>query len=1036
MKTKRTLIEIILRYKQPILISTSILVLFGAIALTQMPRDEFPEFEIRQGLIIGIYPGANSQQVEEQLTKKVENYLFQYEEVDKSKTHSVSKENVMVIYVEVQKKAKDPKIFWAKIRHGLNELKGKLPSGVMSLTADDDFGNTSAILLAVESETKTYKELENYIEKFEDDVRKIPSTSRVKHFGLQKEEVNIYIDDAKLTNYGIKPLMVLAALKPEGSVNYAGEIDDGKFVRPIHVPLGYKTESDIANQIIYSDPMGNVIRVKDVAKVVREYPEPDSFIRLNGKKCLIVSLEMLPGHNIVQYGDDVKKEIEKFAAEIPPDVNVGIISDMPDFVSQAIFNFLKEFMLAIISVILVTVLLLPRRVALVAASAIPISISITLGIMWVTGIVLQTVSLAGLIIVLGMVVDNAIVIIDNYVEKLDKGISPHDAASQSVTDLFGSVFSATLIIIMCFAPMSLLMTGVAGDFIKSLPITVTYALIISLLVSVLIVPLMSYIFIKHGIKGENSGGKKGLFLKKLQSFYDNLLEASFKKKKTVVLIGVLSFVLGLLILLLTPQQTFPSFQRNQFAVEVFLPAGSSLKQTDIAMKEIEDTLLHDKRVKEVAAFVGTSSPRFNTLYAPNFPAKHYGQLLVITESSEATQDILDEYSMKYTDHNPNAHFKWKQLEMSIAKAPIEIRVSGDSITTIKNIATKISDIARGIEGIQWVRTDYDQSLQAIALKLKQDEASRLGYSKMILDYSLMVGTKGFPVSTIWEDDYPVSVNLKVDKKTKTDIDDIMNQYVTSPFLISSVPVRQLADARQEWTEGEIARRNGIRTITVRVDVERGVYASNTLNQLRPLIDNLQLPKGVTINYGGEYEMSVDEVTPLYYSLAISVAIIFIILLVQFRNIKTSILIMMTMPLCIFGAAVGVNLAGYPFSVTAFIGLIGLMGIVVRNGIIYVSYAEELREEHGHTLEEAAISAAKRRMRPIFLTSAAAAVGVVPMIISRSPLWGPLGSAICGGLIFGLVLSLLVIPVLYYLFHKNDFNKIDNPEDPAIRGKLT
>lgn len=1027
MKTKRTLIEIIFRYKQLIIITTAILVLFGIAALTQMPRDEFPEFKIRQGLIIGIYPGASSKQVEEQLTKKVENYLFQYEEVDKEKTRSISKENVMVVYVEVRKKENNPKPFWLKLRHGLNELKSQFPSGVISLTADDDFGNTSAILLAVESETKTYKELERYIEKFEDNVRKIPATSRVKHFGLQKEEINVYIDDAKLTNYGIKPLVVLAALKPEGTVNYAGEIDDGKFIRPIHIPSSYKTESDIANQIVYSDPTGNVIRVKDVAKVVREYEEPASYIRLNGKKCLIVSLEMVPGNNIVQYGDVVKKEIEKFTKEVPPDVHIGIVSDMPDFVAQAIYNFLKEFGLAIFSVILVTVLLLPRRVALVAASAIPISIFITLGIMWATGMDLQTVSLAGLIIVLGMVVDNAIVIIDNYVEKLDHGISPHDAASQSVTDLFGSVFSATLIIIFSFAPMVLFMSGTAGDFVKSLPLTVAYALLISLLVSSLLVPLLSYTFIKQGIKGEKNGGKKSSFLNRLQSFYDKLLDGSFKKKKLVVSIGVVSFLLGLLLLMITPQQSFPPFERNQFAVEVFLPTGSSLHQTDLVMKEIENKLKKDSRVKEVAAFVGTSSPRFNTLYAPNFPAKHYGQLLVITESAEATKEILDENSKAFSDTNPNAYIKWKQLDMMVAKAPIEIRVSGDSIATIKKVAAQISSFARSTEGAQWVRTDYEQPLQSIALNLKEDEAARLGYSKQILDYSLMVGTKGFPVSTVWEDDYPVNVNLKVDKKTKTDVDDIMNQYVTSLFLVSSVQVRQLADLKQEWTEGEIARRNGVRTITVRVDVERGLYAANILNKIRPIIDDMKLPEGVSISYGGEYQMGIEEMNPLYYSMAVTIAIIFITLLFQFRNVKTSLLIMMTMPLSIFGAALGVKIAGYPFGITAFIGVISLMGIVVRNGIIYISFAEELRHEHGHTLEEAAISAGKRRMRPIFLTSAAAAVGVIPMILSRSPLWGPLGSVLCFGLIFAMMLSLLVLPVLYYLFHKNDFEKIDDGE---------
>ncbi len=1023
MKNKQTLLEHILDHKQFIIVTTAILILVGIIALVEMPRDEFPEFEIRQGLIIGVYPGASSKQVEEQLTKKVENYLFQYEEVDKGKTHSTSKENLMVVYVELQGSVKDPKAFWSKLRHGLNEYKSNLPSGVMTLTADDDFGNTSALLLTVESETKTYKELEEYIEKFEDDVRRIESTSRVKHYGLQGEEINIYIDDAKLTHYGIKPLTILAALRPQGSVNYAGSIDNGNIISPIHVPSSYKTENDIANQIIYSDPLGNVVRVKDVAKVIREYEEPDSYIRVNGKKCLVVSLEMLPGHNIVQYGSEVEEAINKFKSEVPSDVNVAIVSDMPGFVSAAILNFLKEFAIAIVAVILVTVILLPRRVALVAATAIPISILITLGFLWVVGISLETVSLAGLIVVLGMVVDNAIVIIDNYVEKLDNGISPHDAASQSVYDLFGSVFVATLILIFSFLPMLAFMTGMAGDFTQSLPITIMIALLVSLVVSVILVPMMSYIFIKQGIKEKDNQRNKGAFLNRLQEIYDKTLEKAFTLKTTVVLFGVISFILGVVLLALSPQETFPAFDRNQFAVEVFLPTGSSLQQTDSVISKVENLLLNDKRVKEVAAFVGSSSPRFNTLYAPNFPEKNFGQLLVITESNEATVDILNEYDKEFSDHIPNAHIKWKQLEMTNYKSPIEIRISGDSISTIKRIANQVSDTLRSFEGVKWVRDDYKEPLRAVKLKLNQDKISRLGYSKMILDYSLMIGTVGFPVTTVWENDYPVEVNLRVDKRKKSSIDEIMNQYITSPYLISSTQVRQLATAEQEYTEGEIVRRNGIRTITVLVDVERDYYSSTIFTKADEMINNLSLPEGVSISYGGEYEMQKDDVTPLYYSLAVTIAIIFIILLFQFKNTRTAILIMTTMPLSLFGASLGILLTGYPFSVTAFIGIISLMGIVVRNGIIYISYVEELRFVNNMPLEEATIAGAKRRMRPIFLTAAAAAVGVIPMIISGSPLWGPLGTVICFGLIFALVLSLIVLPVLYYLVKRNDLKQL-------------
>lgn len=1021
---KITLLEMLLRYRQVIYIFTFIAILVGAVALFLMPRDEYPTFTVPTGLVVGVFPGASSQQVEEQLTAKVENYLFQYKTVDRAKTYSVSKENVMVIYVGVNEKEKDPDAFWVKLRHGLNELKAELPSGVISLTADNDFGSTSSLLLAVQSESKTYRELEDCIKSFEDDVRKVESVSKVKHYGLQKEQISIYMDDAKLANYGIKPIQVLAALKPQSSVNYIGEIDDGKSVRPIHISSNLKTEQDVASQILYSDPSGTVVRVKDIAKVVREYGTMDSYIRVNSKKCLVVSLEMKSGENVVHFGSEVQKVIEKFSTLLPPDVKIITISNIPDVVSKAIADFLKEFAIAMVAVILVTVLLLPIRVARIAAMAIPTSILTAIGIMWINGMDLQTVSLAGLIIVLGITVDDAIVIVDNYIEKLDQGMSPFDAGTKSVTQLFSSVLSATLIIIACFLPMPLFMSGTGADFIHSLPMTITYALLISLLLSVSVIPLLSYTFIKTGIKERSTKKGKTTFLDRLQNYYNELLEKAFQRKKLVVLVGCLAFVVGTVLIAVTPQQSFPKIERNQFAVEVFLPTGSSLAQTDSVMTDLEKVLERDQRVQSVTSFIGSSSPRFNSLYAPNFPAKNYGQMVVVTESNEATVEILDEYSTQLEGKYPLCNIKWKQLAFEAFKAPIEIRISGDSIPALKEVANRVSDIARRCKDIDFLRSDYEQPLQYADVVVKKDEAARLGYSNSLLAYSLMVGTEGFPVSTVWEGDYPVEVKLKVNKKVKSTPSDIMNQYATSPFMFSSVPVRQLAMIRPGWTEGEIVRRNGIRTLTILVEIKRGILPATTFNKLRPVIDTMELPSGVSIEYGGDYQMTQENITPFYYSLVVTVVAIFLILMFQFKNIKTSLLIMVTLPLSVFGAAVGIFITGYPFGTTAFIGLIGLMGIVVRNGVIFVSYAEELRHEHGHSLEEAAISAGKRRMRPIFLTSAAAAVGVVPMILSRSSLWGPLGTVICFGLLFALVLSLLVLPVLYYYFHRKDFEKVD------------
>ncbi|MDM7925237.1 MAG: efflux RND transporter permease subunit [bacterium] len=1024
MEKKKTLLGRLLEYRQVLALLTVLAIASGIVALFVMPRDEYPQITIPNGLIVGVYPGATSREVEEQLTSKVENRLFEYKAVDRSKTYSVSKENLMLIYVEVDEHEKNKEEFWLRLRHDLNDLRDELPSGVLSLTADNDFGNTSALLFAVQSDTKSYKELENTITLFENDVRRVKSVSRVKHYGLQKEQISVTLDGAKLAATGVKPVQIAVALKPQNAVNFAGELDDGRLVRPVHIPSRVRTEEDVASQIVYSDPLGRVVRVRDVAKVTREYGVLDSYIRVNGRKCLLVSCEMKVGENIVRFGREVGAAVSKFSASLPPDVRIVTISDIPGVVSKSIANFLKEFFIAMASVIVVTLLLLPMRVARIAAMAIPTSILTAIGMMWARGMDLQTVSLAGLIIVLGITVDDAIVIVDNYIEKLDQGMPPFDAATRSVTELFSSVLSATLIIIACFLPIPFFMKGTGGDFVRSLPATITYALLISLLVSVTVIPLMSYRFIRTGLKHGAAKRGRRTFLEVLQKFYDGLLEKAFTMKKTVVFTGAAAFLSGIVILAVSPRESFPSIERNQFAVEVYLPSGSSLAQTDSVMTDLSRILEKDPRVTDVASFVGTNSPRFHTLYAPNFPAKNYGQMIVLTRSNRATTAVLDEYSRSLKGRYPSADIKWKQISFAYYKAPIEIRVSGDDPRALRRAADSIAAVLRSDPSAEFIRTDWEQPLQTAELAVRRDEAARLGYSNSLIAYSLMLGTQGLPVATVWEGDYPVDVRLMVDKKVKSGAADLLNQNVTSPLLFSSVPVRQLAELRPGWTEGQIVRRNGIRTVTVMAEIERGTYPATVLKRIKPAIDGMRLPPGVSVEYGGDYRMTQEHITPFYYSLALSIVLIFIILMFQYRNVKSALLIMVTMPLSVFGAAFGVCVAGYPFSVTAFIGLTGLMGIVVRNGVIFVTYAEELRHRHGFTLEGAAIAAGKRRMRPIFLTSTAAAVGVIPMILSRSPLWGPLGSVICFGLLFGLALSLLVLPVLYYYFHLRDFTKTD------------
>ncbi|HEY9222070.1 MAG TPA: efflux RND transporter permease subunit [Lutibacter sp.] len=1012
MKKGINIIEGSMKYSQIVITIVLLMMILGAFGLKNMPRREFPEFTIRQGIVVGVFPGSTSLEVEEKLTKVVEDYIFGYEEVDKSKTYSHSKEGQMIIYVELNGNIKDADKFWSKLRHGLNELKSQLPTGVLALIGSNDFGDTSALLITMSSDKKSYRQLGDIMDDLKAEIRKIPEVSKINSFGEQKEEIYVYIKPEKLKEFNVKPSIILASFQLQESINYSGTLDNGDLVMPIHLPPRFESEKDLEEQIIYSDPLGNIIRLKDIAYVERRYEDPKNFIRNNGNNSLLLSLEMQKGNNIVHFGENVQDVLDKFSKQVGSDVKLNVISSLPEVVDASISHFLQEFVIAIIAVIIVTMLLLPFRVAAVAAVSIPISILITLGVMQLVGIQLHIVSLASLIVVLGMVVDNAIVVIDSHVEKLDHGENPWDAAWKAATELFIPVLTASLSISVAFFPMSLFLTGIADDFVGSLPITIAIALGISMLVALLLTPFMCYVFIKKGLHNENKGDKKSL-LDYVQYWFDIALSACFRNPKLTIFVGILSIAIGVLFFMGLDQKLFPEMERKQFAIEVYLPEGSSATKTESVIDSLETILKKDERITNIASFIGNGSPRFNALYAPHLPSENYGQLLLNTISNEATVDIIDEYTVKYRNAFPSAHVKWKQLAMENFKAPIEVRIASNNIKDLKEVGEKIKEILNKSGDFEWIRDDWLEEREGISVKLNKHKANQLGYAKSLVASSLLISLDGLPLTTVWEDDYPISVILSKEDYQKNNIDDLGNQYITSLLTLETLPLRSIGNLKPEWTEGTIARRNGVRTLTVMGDIVRGGVANNVLSKIRPEIEKLELPEGVNIDYGGDYQSSNENFPPMVGSLGVSVVLIFFILMFQFKTVRKALLIMSTMLLSVFGAALGLTVMGYPFSLTAFMGIMGLAGIVVRNGIILIDYASKLVNDQGMSYEEAGLAAGKRRMRPIFLTSLAAAVGVIPMIISGSPLWGPLGTVICFGLLTGMVLTLLVLPVLYW-----------------------
>lgn len=1025
MKRKINIIEAAMKHYQIILAAVLVMMILGVLGLINMPRREFPEFTIRQGVVVGIYPGASAEEVEEQLTTVVENYIFSYKEVNKSQTYSQSSEGQMVIYVELNDDVKNPDEFWSKLRHGLSEHRQQLPSGVLALFGNNEFGDVSALLITLSSDEKSYRELEEIMKNFEATVRRISSVSKIRRYGTQDEKIYVYLNQDKINEYPINTSTIVGSFKLQELLEYAGQLDNGKQVMPIHLPERYESEKDLAEQIIYSDLNGNVIRLKDVARIERSYKDPSSFIRNNGNNALLLSLEMQGGNNIVQFGEEVRETMNEFSKTVDGDVQINIISDLPGVVNHSISHFLTEFIIAIIAVIAVTLILLPFRVSSVAAVTIPISILITLGIMQMVGIELHIVSLAGLIVVLGMVVDNAIVVIDNHIEKLDHGENPWNAAWKAATELFIPVLAATAAIMAAFFPLMLFLTGMAGDFVGTFPLTIGIALLISMIVALLLVPFMCYTFIKTGLhkKATQIKKKRKSFLDRVQHWYDTGLDWTFRNPKLTMLLGIVSFVAGALIFSQLKIMMFPAMDRDQFAVEVYLPEGSSLNETEKVIDSLENILLRDERITNVASFIGSSSPRFNDLYAPHLPEKNFGQLVVNTRDNAATMAILDEYEPMYNNIFPEAHIRWKQIAMEGFDAPIEIRLSANDIPLLKQKAEEVSAILIEQDEVLWVRTDWGQMRQGLNVDINIEKANKLGYSKLMVASSLMSSMDGMPITTVWEDDYALDVILTQEEYLSNSVTDLENLYITSLMTLESVPLRTIADIEPHWTEGKIVRRNGVRTITVMADLKRHSVASATFNKISGKVEELLEDEGVIFEWGGDYKFSIENMIPLAWSLFVSVILIFFILLLEFKTYRRAILIMSTMLLSFPGAAIGLWLMGYPFSITSFIGVIGLTGIVVRNGIILIDYAYELVNKQGMSYKDAAIKAGKRRMRPIFLTSMAAAMGVVPMIISQSPLWAPMASVICFGLIIGMILTLFILPVLYWKSTSKEFKKV-------------
>ena len=992
------------------------LFVFGIYALARIPKQEFPEYTIRQGVVVGVYPGATAEEVEEQLAKPLEQFLMTYKEVKRAKTTSTSQNGMCYVMVELNDDVNDKDEVWSKVKHGLAAFKMQLPAGVAAVVTNDDFGDTSALLITLESDTRSYRELKGYMDDLSDRLRRIESVSNLRPYGVQQEQISVYVDPERLAAYGIGEKTLSAALAAQGLTPLGGSVSNAETETPIHIAPSLAGEREVAEQIVWSDPEGHVLRVKDVARVVREYDDPDSYIRNNGHRCVLLSLEMQAGNNIVEYGREVDEVLHAFIEEeLPADVSVQRIADQAKVVGDSVHSFLRDLFVAMAIIIVVMMLLFPLRSAIVAALTIPMSTFISVGMMYLCGIPLNTVTLAALVVVLGMIVDNSIVVIDGYLDYLGRGHSRWFAAVESAREFFPSLLLATICICMIFYPILFTMTGMMGDFLTWFPWTITINLMVSLLLAVMVIPFLEILIIP-AVHVRRDGRRS--FTDRVHDVYRRVLAWTFRHGWLTISLGAASVVVSLLIATQLKFRMVPFADRDQFAVEIYLRPDTPLERTGAVADSVYRALRADERVKSVTSFVGCSSPRFQMSYAPQIAGKNYAQFIVNTTSVGDTEAILDEYADAWADRFPEAYVKFKQLDYQNVPS-LEFRFYGSDIDSLRAAADRLMARMRQMPELQWVHTDYEDPRAIAEVRLDPVTASQLGITRTVVAANMALASGDVAVGSVWEGDYRLPVVLKRDDRLgERSLSDIGDTYVSSPVPGVSVPLRQIADVEPAWSQSKIVHRNGMRCITVTADLKRGANAMRMTSRIsRMLKDEIPLPPGVETELGGAHEFDAETLPPIAAGLSISLVIIFFFILVNFRKFGITLVVMASMSLCLFGAMVGLWIADFTIGLTSVLGFITLLGMIVRNVILMYQHAEDKRKVCHWSGKLAAYDAGKRRMVPIFLTTATTAVGVVPMMLGGSTFWAPVGVTIFAGGIGSLILVVTILPVLYSKIYK-------------------
>ena len=990
----------------------AVIVLAGLQAFINMPRAYDPGFIIRTAQVVTYFPGAAAERVEALVSSPIEEVVKELPELDF--VQSESRSGVSIVSVNIRESYSEMRPIWDNLRRKVDSIVEELPKGVSVPQVNDDFGDVYGIVVGLTGEGFTFSELDAISDEVKAVFLQIQDTAKVEILGIQEERVFVEYNNARLADLGLSPGLLTQILEERNIVVSGGSFKLGDERISLEPSGNFESIEEIGDTLLRLPETNQLFQLRDVATLNRSYVDPpEELISINGSPGIAIAIAMREGGNNIELGQAVKAAIADFYDTYPIGIEFKLVNFSPQEVEDKVKGFVANLLQAIGVVTLVMLLTLGFRTGLVVSSLIPITMLLSMIVMSAFNIGLDQISLAALIIALGMLVDNGIVMSENIMVRMEKGQSASDAALSSAAELKTPLLTASLTTAAAFLPIYLAESSV-GEFTASLFKVVTITLLSSWVVSLTIIPLLCVLFLRVKTGAVTTPSN-------LEGLYRKVLNGLLRYRTATLLLTAVVFIAALRGFEFVPKLFFPPSDRSYFTVEFELPTGTSIDKTRRIVAEVEQYLEQlrsdpkaDSGLRDWVAYVGSGGPRFVLSHNPVPPTPSFALMVVNTASPNAIASIrlaLEEFS---EDRYPDLELKTRLIENGPAvDNPVEIRLSGTDSVALFTAVDAVKKQYQAVGGLRNISDDWGQRQKKIEVRINQARAVRVGITNQDIALSMQAGLTGIQLTEYREGEDVIPVVLRSNASTLHDINKVSSLSVYNQSSGQAVPLRQVADVKLVWDVAKVYRRDGIRTVAVGAQLEPGVTAADRMLFIQPWLDAQREIWGpsVGVALGGESESSGDANEAIGAKLPIAAFIILLLLVAQFNSLRKSAIVLATIPLGLIGVVASLLLGQSFFGFMTLLGVVSLAGIVINNAIVLLErIGLELAAGAPHL--DAILNAAVQRARPIMLTTATTVLGLLPLYLGGGEMWEPMALAIMGGLVVSTVLTLGVIPVLY------------------------